>query len=84
MLFQPPEEITKKQEAYDNIDALLEDKEIDAVYIASPVIYHKEQAFSDSILNNGKIEVTIEDALQVQRIVEAAYESSSKDRFITV
>lgn len=33
------------KKAYDNIDKLLADKEIDAVYIATPVIYHKEQAF---------------------------------------
>lgn len=32
------------ERAYDNVDDLLADKEIDAVYIASPVIYHKEQA----------------------------------------
>lgn len=32
------------KKAYDNIDDLLKDDEIDAVYIASPVIYHKEQA----------------------------------------
>jgi predicted dehydrogenase len=29
--------------AYDNTDALLADPEVEAVYIASPVIYHKEQ-----------------------------------------
>lgn len=33
------------KKAYDNIDKLLADKDIDAVYIATPVIYHKEQAF---------------------------------------
>jgi 1,5-anhydro-D-fructose reductase (1,5-anhydro-D-mannitol-forming) len=32
------------KKAYDNFDRLLADPEIDAVYIASPVIYHKEQA----------------------------------------
>jgi 1,5-anhydro-D-fructose reductase (1,5-anhydro-D-mannitol-forming) len=32
------------KKAYDDIDRLLADPEIDAVYIASPVIYHKEQA----------------------------------------
>jgi 1,5-anhydro-D-fructose reductase (1,5-anhydro-D-mannitol-forming) len=29
--------------AYDNVDDLLADEEVQAVYIASPVIYHKEQ-----------------------------------------
>ncbi|MEN6315697.1 MAG: Gfo/Idh/MocA family oxidoreductase [Clostridiaceae bacterium] len=33
------------KKAYDNIDKLLADKDIDAVYIATPVMYHKEQAF---------------------------------------
>ncbi len=32
------------KKAYDDIEKLLADPEIDAVYIASPVIYHKEQA----------------------------------------
>lgn len=32
------------EKAYDNVDDLLSDKEINAVYIASPVIFHKEQA----------------------------------------
>lgn len=30
--------------AYDNVDDLLKDPEVEAVYIASPVVYHKEQA----------------------------------------
>ena len=30
--------------AYDNVDDLLNDPEVEAVYIASPVVYHKEQA----------------------------------------
>lgn len=32
------------QRSYDNADALLADTEVEAVYIASPVVYHKEQA----------------------------------------
>ena len=32
------------KKAYDNIDAILADNEIDAVYIATPIIFHKEQA----------------------------------------
>jgi len=40
------------KKAYDNIDDLLKDKEIDAVYIASPVIYHKQQAIKAA--NAGK------------------------------
>ncbi len=34
----------KAKKAYDHIDKLLEDEEVDAVYIATPVIYHKDQA----------------------------------------
>ncbi len=30
--------------AYDNLDDFLADPEIEACYIASPVVYHKEQA----------------------------------------
>lgn len=32
------------KKAYNNVDSLLEDNEVDAVYIASPVVYHKQQA----------------------------------------
>jgi predicted dehydrogenase len=34
------------KKAYDNAEALLADPEIEAVYIASPVIYHKQQAIA--------------------------------------
>lgn len=34
------------KKAYDNIESLLADNEIDAVYIASPVLFHKEQAIA--------------------------------------
>jgi predicted dehydrogenase len=34
--------------AYTDVDSLLADKEIDVVYIASPVIYHKEQAIKSA------------------------------------
>lgn len=43
--------------AYDNVDDLLADSEIDAVYIASPVIYHKEQAIKAA---NAKKHILIE------------------------
>ena len=46
-------------------------------------MYTKEiESFSNSILNSTGIEVPIEDALQVQRVVEAAYRSSSEGRFV--
>lgn len=46
-------------------------------------IYAKEiESFSNSILNSTNIEVPIEDALQVQRVIEAAYESADKSSFI--
>lgn len=48
-------------------------------------MYTKEiESFSNSILNNQKVEVTIEDALQVQKIVESAYESTSTGKFIMI
>jgi len=40
-------------------------------------MYTKEiESFSQSILNKSSVEVPVEDALQVQRVVEAAYKSS--------
>ncbi|MEG2939311.1 MAG: Gfo/Idh/MocA family oxidoreductase, partial [Oscillospiraceae bacterium] len=52
--------------AYDNVEALLADDEIDAVYIASPVNYHKAQAIAAAkakkhILIEKPICMTIED-----------------------
>lgn len=48
-------------------------------------MYAKEiESFSKSILNGSKVEVPIDDALQVQRVVEAAYESSRTGKFITI
>lgn len=48
-------------------------------------MYTKEiEAFSDSVLTGRVIEVTVEDALQVQRVVEAAYESSCSGRIVKI
>jgi len=48
-------------------------------------MYTKEiESFCNSILNGAKIEVPIEDALQVQKVIEAAYESSETGKFVTV
>lgn len=59
--------------AYDNVDALLADPEIDAVYIASPVNYHKDQAIAAArakkhILIEKPICMTVEDGEEVLRI----------------
>ncbi len=59
--------------AYDNVDALLADPEIDAVYIASPVNYHKDQAIAAArakkhILIEKPICMTVEDGEEVVRI----------------
>lgn len=58
------------KKAFDNIDDLLADKEIDAVYIASPVIYHKEQAMKAAnagkhILLEKPICLTVEEGREV-------------------
>ncbi len=48
-------------------------------------MYTKEiESFSRTIVEGGDIEVPVEDALQVQKIVESAYESSAKGRFFSV
>lgn len=59
--------------AYDSVDALLADPEIDAVYIASPVNYHKDQAIAAArakkhILIEKPICMTVEDGEEVLRI----------------
>lgn len=61
--------------AYDNVDAILADPEIDAVYIASPVNYHKEQAIKAAkakkhILIEKPICMTVEDGEEVIRVCE--------------
>ena len=46
-------------------------------------MYAKEiESFSQSILTGEQVEVTVEDALMVQRVVEAAYASSQKGVFV--
>jgi len=48
-------------------------------------LYTREiESFSDSILNHKPLEVPAADALRVQRILAAAYESSSTNRIITL
>lgn len=48
-------------------------------------MYTKEiDAFSDSILNGTPVEVPLSDAVHVQRVVEAAYLSAEKEKFITI
>jgi len=48
-------------------------------------MYTKEiESFCNSILNGTKIEVPIEDAVQVQKVIEAAYESSETGKFVTL
>ena len=58
------------KKAYDNIDDLLKDDQIDAVYIASPVIYHKEQAIKAAnagkhILLEKPICLTVKEGIEV-------------------
>ena len=48
-------------------------------------MYTKEiESFGNSILKGKRVEVTVDDAIQVQRVVEAAYESSLKGSFISL
>lgn len=59
--------------AYDNIDSLLADNEIDAVYIATPVIYHKEQAIKAAkakkhILIEKPVALTIKEGEEVLQV----------------
>lgn len=46
-------------------------------------MYTKEiESFSNSILNGTPVEVTMENAIQVQSVIEAAYESAASKKFI--
>lgn len=59
--------------AYDNIDAILADNEIDAVYIATPVEFHKEQAIKAAkskkhILIEKPVGLTVEEGKEVAEI----------------
>jgi len=61
--------------AYDNVDDLLADPEIEAVYIASPVTFHKEQAFKAArakkhILIEKPVAFSVEDGEEVKKICE--------------
>ena len=59
--------------AYDNVDALLADLDVEAVYIASPVVYHKEQAIKAAIagkhiLVEKPVALTTGEGEEVQRV----------------
>ena len=61
------------KKAYDNVDALLADPEIEAVYIASPVVYHREQAIKAAmagkhILVEKPVALTTTEGEEVQRV----------------
>lgn len=62
--------------AYDTVEGLLADPEVDAVYIATPVIYHKEQAIKAAcarkhILIEKPVALTVEDGLEVAEACRA-------------
>lgn len=59
--------------AYDSAEALLADPEVEAVYIASPVLYHKEQAIMAArakkhVLIEKPIALTVEDGREVLKV----------------
>lgn len=58
------------KKAYDNVDDLLKDEQIQAVYIASPVVFHKEQAIKAAcsgkhILLEKPVALTVADGQEV-------------------
>ena len=61
--------------AFDNYEAILAQDEIEAVYIASPVFFHKEQAIAAAkakkhILLEKPMALTVEDAEQIKKACE--------------
>jgi len=61
------------KKAYDDVEKLLADPEIDAVYIASPVIHHKEQAIKAAkakkhILIEKPVALTADEGEEVARV----------------
>lgn len=61
--------------AFDNVDDLLKDSEIDAVYIASPVVYHKEQAIKAArakkhILLEKPVALSTQEAKEIKKVCE--------------
>ncbi len=61
--------------AFDNYEAILAQDEIDAVYIASPVFFHKEQAIAAAkakkhILLEKPMAMTVEDAIEIKKACE--------------
>ena len=61
--------------AFDNYEAILAQDEIEAVYIASPVFFHKEQAIAAAkakkhILLEKPVALTVEDAEEIKKVCE--------------
>ncbi len=62
--------------AYDNADALIGDPEVEAVYIASPVVFHKEQALKAArakkhILLEKPVSLAASEGEEVERLCRA-------------
>ena len=61
------------KKAYDNADALIADPEVEAVYIASPVVFHREQAIKAArakkhILLEKPVSLVTSDGEEVERL----------------
>ncbi|CEI61797.1 hypothetical protein FVEN_g2857 [Fusarium venenatum] len=77
----PSIEETSSVEAYDNLDSMLNDRDIDVVYIASPNSLHYEQGVK--ALNAGKHVIMEKPFASNMRELEALYElADSRDLFI--
>lgn len=62
---------------YDTVDALLENQEVEAVYIASPVCFHKEQAIKalqagKHLLLEKPIGLDLEEAKEIMKVADAS------------
>jgi predicted dehydrogenase len=70
--------------AYDPGQARVEVRPIE-VELAAGNLYAKEiEAFGEAVLGHASLEAGLEEAIAVQRVIEAAYESSRSGRFVAV
>lgn len=76
--------ITGNQGAYNAAQQTREKKSYSMNFTPENMYTKQIVSFGNAVLNNSEPEITAEDAIYVQKIIEAAYESNKTKRFIEI
>ncbi len=76
--------ITGNQGAYNAAQQAREKSAYQLIFTPENMYTKQISSFGNAILNNTEPEITADDAIYVQRIIEAAYESNKMKRFVII